>query len=146
MKDILSLYLLALFIATGPVHAANAGLVLITQRSQKGEYSVEDIKSMYTGQMPARQVVLLEQKEGKPSRAEFYQKFLKKSPIDMKREWSIKVFSGGKAPKVVKGDEEVIEFMQNNDSALGYVSIEYWEKVKSSFTGDDDPVAIYKVP
>jgi ABC-type phosphate transport system substrate-binding protein len=123
--------------------AQSSGFVIIGHPSQKDGISKKEIYDLYVGNMRMREVEVVEQADGKQTRSEFYKRFLKKSPAEMKQHWSVLVFSGNRAPKVLNDDNAVLEYVKNNTNALGYVSTEYWERVKSQFKGGEAPIAIY---
>ena len=120
------------------------GFVVIAHPSQKGELSKKDVYDLYVGNLRMREVEVLEQAEGKPTRSTFYKRFLKKTPAEMKQQWSVLVFSGNRAPKVLSDDSSVLEYIKSNTNALGYVSAEFWEKMKSQFKSEEEaPVALF---
>ncbi|WP_252738911.1 phosphate ABC transporter substrate-binding protein [Colwellia sp. D2M02] len=79
------------------------------------------IKSYSTGD----KVTLVNLNSDQSARAEFEDKVLNKSATQIKAYWSKLMFSGkAKPPKELENDKAVIDFIQSNPGAIGYISAE----------------------
>jgi ABC-type phosphate transport system substrate-binding protein len=76
-------------------------------------------KNRFPNDVPAKP---LDQQEGRPIRADFYNKLIGMDENDLKAYWSVLIFTGNASPpKVVADDDAVKAYIKSNSSSLGYI-------------------------
>lgn len=121
------LMLIVLTFSSLITQASYAELSVIVNEKNKNAWTEERIRNAYVGRLKSNTEVI-EQGEGQAARAEFREKFLGKTENQIKRQWSISIFSGGRAPTSKAGDREVLDYMKTREDAIGYVSSEFFQK------------------
>ncbi len=107
-------------------NSAFAELVIIVNTNNLSSLKKREIVNIYldkTNEFPnGATAVPVSQPEESIVNIAFNKLFLKMDHNRLKRYWAKRSFSGrAKPPKVLKDDEEVIEFVSRNSSAIGYV-------------------------
>lgn len=101
---------------------ARSDIDVICHSDQAELFQSQDIYNLYLGLAKRRGLTLLNQAEGQTARREFFLYFLKLTEIEVRKKWSILVFSGNRTPSTLKDDFSVLEYVENNESAIGYVN------------------------
>jgi hypothetical protein len=114
---------------------------VITASANKEQWTEEQVRNAYDGKLKLR-TVLVEQTEGQIPRAEFHDRFLQKTENQMKQQWSIVIFSGGRAPLIKADDRAVYDYVKQNADSIGYVSSEFYNK---EIKGKEGLVEIVKI-
>lgn len=121
-----SLYLVA------PI--ANAGVAVITHPGVKEiGLSKTKLAKIYMGKLKnysnGQTVKMVDLPKGSKSRKKFYSNVVKKSDSEMNRYWSKLKYTGkGKPPKKLESARDVIQWVANNEGAIGYVDGKYLNK------------------
>lgn len=124
----IKLYWLSVFCAVGFSGVAQAEVQVIANKAiADTPLSKAQVSALYLGatrSLPSgKAVVIVDQESDEDVYSEFYEKIVQKSPQFMKSHWSGIVFSGrGEPPESLLDDEEVVEFVNSNPKAIGYVS------------------------
>ncbi len=109
---------------------AQADVVVVTNPAiQATAVSPEQIANIFLGKsntLPSgEKVVPIDQEEGEAARDQFYQTVVKKDASQLNAYWSRLIFTGkGQPPKAVLDDDEVVEVVGSDKSAIGYISRE----------------------
>src|SRR4051812_36657133 len=77
---------------------AMAAITVISNTDSPRILTQQEVRNLYLGTTRFEHTELIDQSPGLP-RAEFYEKFLNKSEIQMKQQWSVLVFSGHRVPQ-----------------------------------------------
>lgn len=136
MKKLFKLFSLSLVISSlylvAPI--ANAGVAVITHPGVK-EIGLSKVKlaQIYLGKLKSysngQSIKMVDLPKGSSSRKKFYSKVIKKSNSEMSRYWSKLKYTGkGKPPKKLDSAREVIQWVANNEGAIGYVDGKYLNK------------------
>lgn len=141
-KQIISIFLLALLFFRAAF--AHADLNLIANAANKETLSEKQVRDLYLGVLRSRKIELVEQSSGQSARSEFYSQFLQKDETQIKRQWSILIFSGERVPVVVSDDKAVFEYVKSHPNAIGYVSTVFWEKEKLA-KAENQPIELFTV-
>ena len=125
--------------------ASFAGISVVANRAQKYIPTEQDIYNLYLGIEKNSRIELLNQDEGQAARAEFFNKFLHHSEIQMKQKWSMLVFSGNRIPSNSTDDRAILEYVKTHPNSVGYVDSEYLTKNKPSLDPQDQIVVLFKI-
>lgn len=103
-----------------------AGIAVITHNSNSVALDKTQITDLFLGlrsNFPDGQTCkVVDQPEKSENRKAFYDKIVGKNPSQMKAHWARLVFTGkGYPPKILENDKDVIKFVSENVSAIGYV-------------------------
>jgi hypothetical protein len=115
-----------LAVLTGAPRLAAQVAVVVGPDSPLREIALNDLRSMYLGQLTKLQtgerVVLL---ESPGQRERFYQSALHMNPDRVKRHWIGVVFSGGGAlpPKEIASAEELHRYLSEHRGAIGFIAL-----------------------
>lgn len=100
-------------------------VVIVNAASPISSATADDVAQVFLGkrsEIGGTTVVAVDQSEGNPSRAVFYDKVVEKSPSQLNAYWSRLIFTGkGNLPRQVGSDAEVAEAVADNEDAIGYV-------------------------
>lgn len=108
-------------------HASLAELSVIVSEKNKDLWTEARVHDAYTGRLKSK-AVIIEQAKEQAAYNEFREKFLGKTENQLKLQWSILIFSGGRAPLHKANDRDVFDYLKNHDNAIGYVSSEFFKK------------------
>ncbi len=112
--------LISLLAGTMLLQMAKADLVIIVHPSMNEAISTDDISRVYTGRASTLEPVNLN--DASPLRSVFDEKALGRTSSQIKAHWSKLVFTGkGSPPKEFPSDDEVINYVANNEFSIGYV-------------------------
>ena len=105
---------------------AHADHAVIVNPKNTASIGKEDVAKLFLGKttkFPDGQLAIpINQPESSPTRAEFGEVLLGKTPSQMKSYWSRLIFTGKAVPiKEVQDDAEVVELVSGNPDAIGYV-------------------------
>jgi len=124
-----ALVALALVVAAGmPARAqGTAYRVIVNASNPTSTISKSDLQRLFlkkrTTWESGRAVVVVDQSERSPTRAQFSVGVLGKDVPTMKSYWQQSLFSGRGVPPVEQGnDGQVAAFVASNEAAIGYVS------------------------
>ncbi|WP_019677385.1 hypothetical protein [Arsukibacterium perlucidum] len=110
------------------VQTAQADLVIVVHPSMNESITIDDISRVYTGRSSVLEPVNLS--DANPIRGAFDEKALGRTSSQIKAHWSKLVFTGkGSPPKEFASEEEVLNYVANNEFSIGYVDS---SKVSSS--------------
>jgi ABC-type phosphate transport system substrate-binding protein len=106
---------------------ANAQVVIIANKSVKKEnVNITDIKYIYqlnTKSWSDGSKIKLFDYKGKNATKMAFFKFIKKTPMQLKREWlRAKLTGAGTPPKEVRSEDEMVTEIANTPGAVGYIS------------------------
>ncbi len=107
--------------------AARADIAVIVNAGNEVAMSSDQIKDIFIGKrvrFPSGvRAIPVDQEDGRAIRNEFYSLLAGKDENDMKAYWSTLIFTGnGRPPKVLTDDKDVMRFIKENTSGIGYVS------------------------
>lgn len=102
------------------------GYSVIVNPANGASFTKDDLENLYlakTKTFPSGELAIpLNQKDSSPIRVAFDSSVVGKSDAQMKSYWAKLVFTGKAVPiKQMVSDEEVIELVSKNPSAIGYV-------------------------
>ncbi len=115
----------ALFLTLSNVAASDV-VVVVADDSPLESLSRARLADIYLGRvhrMPnGTPVVPLDQQEVSAAHAKFYEKYLGKTPAQVKGHWSKLIFTGrGQPPRAVPDAETMAAIVADNPNAIGYV-------------------------
>lgn len=118
---------LAALLAAGPGLAQGSWKLVVHPSMPVGSMAREDVAKLFLKKvvrMPdGRQATPVDLPERSPVREAFGREVLKKSPSSAKAYWQQEIFSGRAVPPIVKAsDADVVRYVSENRSAIGYVS------------------------
>lgn len=120
-----ALALVAGLVLTLPAQPASAEVVaVVSSKSPLVALSENQIVDIFLGKLTrvsGEPVVPIDQTEGSPLRDEFYQKFARKSPAQIKAHWSKIIFTGRGRPPQDVPDGEVKKRLASDPNAIGYI-------------------------
>lgn len=101
-------------------------LVVVHPSYGTGGATNSDVSKVFLGKssgLSGGTLIPVDQNEGSATRGEFYKKVTNKDPAQLNAYWSKLIFTGqGQPPKVVGGDDAVIDLVSKNPNMIGYVS------------------------
>ncbi len=100
--------------------------LIVNKANPANTITAAKVSQVYSGRMTrwdsGTKIVPSDQKPGNAATTQFLSKYVQKSASEYQSMWMSKMLSGeGSAPKVHGSDTEVINFVQNNEGAVGYV-------------------------
>lgn len=99
--------------------------VVVIYHDDFNQLSSTTIQRIYTGriiEIDGLTVTPVNAKPSAPSRAQFLQRFLEQDEEKYTAYWTVRRFIGkGTPPEELNTEAEIIEFVQNNSGAIGYV-------------------------
>ncbi len=119
--------LLAVAAFLGIAGPASAALAIIANPSNALEgISAEQVTMIYLGKTDhfsnGQPAVPVDQNQGSPVRAKFYQNVVQKDPTELTTYWSKLIFTGkGQPPQEIGNDEAVKQWVASHPNGLGYV-------------------------
>lgn len=108
-----------------PIAVLAEDLVVIgNKKAPDAELSKSEVKKIYSGNKTKwsnnEAIILTVVKDSDVHKA-FLKEYVKKSPSQFERTWKQMVFTGkGRAPKKFDSLEEMIDFIAENEGAIGY--------------------------
>lgn len=122
---------------------AYAEITIITHPATKNQWTEKQVHDLYVGTLRAGQVRVLEQTDSE-IRKEFYDKFLQKSEAQMKKIWSVLIFSGQRAPSLAANNQATLDYVKTHPDSIGYVSSQFW-KLELTKPDKERPVVLFVV-
>lgn len=126
-------------------HGASAEVVVIANGEQNEALTKDSIYNLYMGVEKNNRIELLNQREGQLARTEFFEKFLRQNEAQMKKKWSVLVFSGNRVPVNMADDQAVFEYVKIHPMAVGYVSEGFVGKNAAILNVEGQPVVLFKI-
>lgn len=122
-------WVLALFAGAHPSADSSGLAVIVNAESGVVELSRAEVVNIYFGRQrrfPSGQTALPIDLAGQDGeKTEFYARLVDKSLAEVKSYWARLVFSGqGSSPWQAATPEEVLEIVENNRGAIGYIPLE----------------------
>lgn len=123
--------LIAGFLFASVIPVAHAGIAIIVNPAVKEiGLTKEKVVDIYLGRKKSysdgTRIEPVDQMEDSAVRNKFYQSVIKKSTSEVNRYWAKLKFTGkGKPPKVVAGDEAVVNYVATHPGAIGYIDGKY---------------------
>ena len=111
--------------------------VIVNKNNNVNSLEISDLKKIYLGKKKrfesGKKIKVIDYKGNDEVKKVFYQLVARRSVRDVKNYWYKLVFTGKAVPPVpLKSAKEVVEYVENNESAIGYVPKEAInDKVKS---------------
>jgi len=113
--------------SASPLPAApDTVVVVVSADSPVVDLPRQHLADLYLGRTSrfpdGRRAAPIDLEPGAPERAEFYERYLGRSPAEMKSHWSKLIFTGrGRPPPDVPSGQAVKERIADDPSAIGYV-------------------------
>lgn len=106
--------------------AADTVVVVVSADSPLVELRRQQLANIYLGRSSrfpdGRPAVPIDREPGSPERAQFYERYLGRTPAQIKSHWSKLIFTGrGRPPPDFSSGEEVKERIAGDPSAIGYL-------------------------
>lgn len=116
------------------VQSIQAGVAVITHPAVKEiGLSKSKLAKIYLGKLKkfsnGQRIKRVDLPKKSKERKKFYQTVIKKSESEMNRYWSKLKYTGkGKPPKTLNSAREVLQWVANNEGAIGYIDGKYLNK------------------
>ena len=112
-----------------------AGIVIIGNKNiSESSLSKTDIQNIFLGKktkLGGTKITFVILKSGNVHES-FLKEYLSRTPAQYNKYWKKMVFTGkGKAPKVFKTEEDLVEHVQNTEGAIGYIGTESAQSIES---------------
>ncbi len=104
-------------------------VVVVSNDSPIRELTSLQLADIYLGRLthlPDGQAIRpIDQAEQTSTHSEFYQRYLGRTPAQMRSHWSRLIFTGrGQPPKTVSSNADMAEVLNRNPNAIGYMDSE----------------------
>lgn len=126
MRSNIGKILFILFVVIADVSYAD-GLVIVSVSNPAERLSLQEIQRIYlkkqTQFKDGTVAEPINREETSDIAKQFYEKVIGKNNLEARAYWMRLLFTRGiKPPMIVKSDQEVLEIVKNNRSAIGFVS------------------------
>lgn len=129
-------------------HGASAEVSVIANSAQatnlneqKVTLTEQSLYNLYLGIEKNSRFELLNQSEGQAARVEFFEKFLRQSEIQLKKKWSMLIFSGNRVPLNLTDDNAIFEYVKTHPNSVGYVDSGFLSKMNQATNKATDKTA-----
>lgn len=124
----LILSILSLLAVTVHLHAAEVGVVLVSDEVSVRELSKNELASIFLGKKTnwddGTRINIAYMNDDSPKVEEFFEEYVGKSHRRFKKYWVKKVFAGyGIAPKLLRNVEKAVEFVNRYRGAIAFVTV-----------------------
>lgn len=103
-------------------------LVIGNQNVPETSVNKEWIKNVYVGNITKwsnNEPIIIVIMDDKRIHKSFLIEYIKRTPSQFNAVWRYKMYTGAnKLPKMIKTEEEVLDFVANNQGAIGYIASE----------------------
>ena len=125
----------SVFVQSASPDEQTAGIVIIGNKNiSESSLSKTDIQNIFLGKktkLGGTKITFVILKSGDVHES-FLKEYLSRTPAQYNKYWKKMVFTGkGKAPKVFKTEEDLVEHVQNTEGAIGYIGSDSAQSIGS---------------
>lgn len=124
-RIVVKIMITGLFVILGNVAWAEV-VVVVSENSPVQKLSSNQLTDIYLGRLTqlsdGHSILPIDQAEHNQAHSEFYQRYLTRTPAQMRSHWSRLIFTGrGQPPKAVNSNAAMEDALSRNPNAIGYM-------------------------
>lgn len=126
----------SVFVQSASPDEQTAGILIIGSKNiPESSLSKTDVQNIFLGKktkVDSTKISFVILKEGDIHEG-FLKEYLSRTPSQYDKYWKKMIFTGqGKAPKVFKTEEELVEYIKTTEGVIGYISSDTGQNIESN--------------